>query len=101
MRDVPVVAGGAGRGAAGLSAVLREGRGGSRAVHGVERTVAHTCNYLPALVEVGEAISERPMHIRRRSTGRAGRRSRITIGAVVRQSGGLLYNKRYLHFDDV
>ena len=57
MRDVPVVAGGAGRGAAGLPAVLREGRGGARAVHGLERPGAHARDSLSALGEVGEAVS--------------------------------------------
>ena len=57
MRDVPVVAGGAWRGDAGLPAVLREGRGGARAVHGLERPDAHACDGLPALGEVGEVVN--------------------------------------------
>lgn len=57
VRDLPVVAGGAGCGAAGLPAVLREGRGWSRAMHGVERPVAHARDGLPALGEVGEAVN--------------------------------------------
>ena len=57
MRDVPVVAGGARRGTAGLSAVLREGRGGARSVHGLERPDAHARDGLPALGEVGEAVN--------------------------------------------
>ena len=57
MRDVSVVAGGAWRGAAGVPAVLREGRGGARVVHGVERPVAHARDGLPALGEVGEAVN--------------------------------------------
>ena len=57
MRDVPVVAGGAGRGAAGLPAVLREGRGWTCTVHGVERPGAHARDGLPALGEVGEAVN--------------------------------------------
>ena len=57
VRDVPMVAGGAGRGAAGLPAVLREGRGGARAMHGLERPVAHARDGLPALGEVGEAVN--------------------------------------------
>ena len=56
VRDLPVVAGGAGCGAAGLPAVLREGRGWSRAMHGVERPGAHARNHLPALGEVGEGV---------------------------------------------
>ena len=57
MREVLVVAGSAWRGAAGLPAVLREGRGGTRAVHGLERPGAHARDGLPALGEVGEAVS--------------------------------------------
>ncbi len=56
VRDVPVVAGGAWRGDAGLPAVLREGRGGARAVHGLERPTAHVRDRLSALGEVGEAV---------------------------------------------
>ena len=56
VRDVPVVAGGAWRGDAGLPAVLREGRGGARAVHGLERPIAHARDGLPALGEVGETV---------------------------------------------
>ena len=57
VRDLPVVAGGARRGAARLPAVLREGRGGARAMHGLERPVAHARDGLPALGEVGEAVN--------------------------------------------
>ena len=57
MRDVPVVAGGARRGAAGLPAVLREGRGGARAMHGLERPAAHARDGLPAMGEVGKVVS--------------------------------------------
>ena len=32
-------------------------------MHGVERTIAHTCNDLSALVEVGKAVGERSMQI--------------------------------------
>ena len=56
VRDVPVVAGGARRGVAGLPAVLHEGRGRPRAVHGVERPVAYTRDGLPALGEVGKDV---------------------------------------------
>jgi len=56
VRDVPMVVGGAWRGDAGLPAVLREGRGGARAVHGLERPVAHARHRLPALSEVGETV---------------------------------------------
>ena len=54
---VRVVAGGAWRGAAGLPAVLCEGRGGARAVHGLERPAAHAGNHMPAMGEVGETVS--------------------------------------------
>ena len=57
MRDVSVVAGGAWRGDAGLPAVLREGRGGARTVHGLERPTAHVRDRLSALGEVGEAVN--------------------------------------------
>ena len=57
VRDLPVVAGGAWRGAVGLPAVLREGRGETRAMHGVERPIAHARDGLPALGEVGEAVN--------------------------------------------
>jgi len=40
-----------------LPAVLREGRGGTRAVYGLERPGAHACDHLPALVEVGKAVN--------------------------------------------
>ena len=56
VRDVPVVAGGARRGAAQLPALLREGRGGARAVHGPERPIAYIRDGLPALGEVGETM---------------------------------------------
>lgn len=56
MRDVPVVAGDAWCRGAGLPAVLREGRGGARAVHGLERSVAHARDRLPSLDEMGEAV---------------------------------------------
>ena len=54
---MPVVAGGARRGAAWLSAVLREGRGGARAMHGLERPAAHAGNHMPAMGEVGKVVS--------------------------------------------
>lgn len=56
MRDLPVVAGDAGRGVAGLPAVLCEGRGGARSVHGLERPGAHARDSLPALGEVGKVV---------------------------------------------
>ncbi len=71
MRDVPVVAGGARRGTAGVSAVLREGRGRARPVHGLERSAAHACDHLPALVEVGEVVGERSMQIQTNEMRRA------------------------------
>ena len=57
VRDLPVVAGGAWRGAAGLPTVLREGRSGARPMHGIERPGAHVRDGLPALGEVGEAVN--------------------------------------------
>ena len=54
---MPMVAGGAGRGAAGLPAVLREGRSRSRSVYGVERPVTYASDHLPALGEVGKAVN--------------------------------------------
>lgn len=57
MKGNQLVAGNAGRGAAGLPAVLREGRGGARAMHGVERPAAHARDRLPALGEVGEVVN--------------------------------------------
>ena len=57
VRDLPVVAGGAGRGVAGLPAVLREGRVWTCTVYGTERPYAHARDGLPALGEVGEAVN--------------------------------------------
>ena len=56
MCDLPVVAGGAGRGVAWLSAILREGRGETGSMHGVERPVSDSRNHLSTLVKVGEAV---------------------------------------------
>lgn len=56
MRDVPVVAGGTWRGAAGLSTLLRESRGRARAVHGVERSIAYARDHLSEMGEVGEDL---------------------------------------------
>lgn len=58
VRDMPVVAGGARYRDAGLPAVLCEGRGGARAVHGLERPVTHARDRLSALGEVGEVVKE-------------------------------------------
>ena len=45
-------------------------------MHGIERPVAHTCNDLSALVEVGKAVGERSMQIQtdemRRAMGETG-----------------------------
>ena len=50
VRDLSVVAGGAGCGVARLSAVLREGRGKVGSVHGVERPGTHARDHLPEVV---------------------------------------------------
>ena len=93
MRDVPVVAGGAGRGAARLPALLREGRGGARAVHGPERPIAHARDGLPALGEVGKAVVGKPMGTgpdgilatkdRRRQEGATGGLSPMELGKYI------------------
>ena len=56
VRDVPVVAGGAQRGAAWLSAVLREGRGGARAVPGAQGPAEDARHDVPEMEQVGEAV---------------------------------------------
>jgi len=53
---MPVVAGSARRGAARLSAVLRQGRGKTSSMYGVERSVTHASDHLPALGGVGEDL---------------------------------------------
>ena len=40
-------------------------------MHGVERPIAHACNHLPALVEVGKAVGERSMQIQTEEMRRA------------------------------
>ena len=62
MCDVPVVAGGARNRGAGLSAVLREGGGGSGAMHGVERTAQDAGHDLPKVVKMGETLMSRRGH---------------------------------------
>ena len=56
MCDVPVVAGGARNRGAGLSAVLREGGGGSGAMHGVEWPGEDARHNLSTVVEMGETV---------------------------------------------
>ena len=83
---MPVVAGGARRGAAGISAMLCEGRGETRSVLGVERTATHACDHLPALGAVGKAVGERSMQIQ---TGEM-RRAMDGADGVMPQRPGLM-----------